>query len=81
MVAVLAAIPLSTQDAVAHKKKKNGNKHCTPGYSKCLHPASDWDCYGGGGDGPRYMKGTTRVTGSDPYGLDANNNGVGCEDG
>jgi hypothetical protein len=52
--------------------------NCTPGYSPCLPPASDYDCSGGDGDGPEYT-GQVRVTGSDPYGLDDNGNGVGCE--
>jgi resuscitation-promoting factor RpfB len=51
---------------------------CTSGYSPCLPPASDYDCIGGGGDGPAYT-GRVTVTGSDPYGLDSDNNGVGCE--
>jgi hypothetical protein len=51
---------------------------CTPGYSPCLPPASDYDCEGGSGDGPEYT-GLVQVSGSDPYGLDANGDGVGCE--
>jgi hypothetical protein len=51
---------------------------CTPGYSPCLEPASDYDCEGGTGDGPRYT-GTVQVSGSDPYALDADGNGVGCQ--
>ena len=52
--------------------------NCTPGYSPCLPPASDYDCSGGGGDGPKYT-GRVQVTGSDPYGLDSDGDGVGCE--
>lgn len=52
---------------------------CTSGYSPCLPPASDYDCAGGSGDGPEYVYGTVRVTGSDPYGLDSDNDGYGCE--
>jgi hypothetical protein len=55
-----------------------GSSNCTPGYSPCLPPASDYDCAGGSGDGPKYT-GFVRVTGSDPYGLDADNDGYGCE--
>lgn len=51
---------------------------CTPGYSPCLPPASDYDCLGGSGDGPMYT-GRVTVTGSDPYGLDSDGDGVGCE--
>ena len=39
----------------------------------------DVDCEGGGGDGPRYVSGPVRVTGSDPYALDGNGDGIGCE--
>ena len=28
--------------------------NCTPGYSPCLTPASDYDCAGGSGNGPGY---------------------------
>jgi resuscitation-promoting factor RpfB len=55
--------------------------NCTPGYSPCLPPASDYDCAGGSGNGPAYTEPgvTYRVTGYDPYGLDADNDGYGCE--
>jgi len=56
----------------------SGGGGCTPGYSPCLPPASDYDCSGGTGDGPKYT-GRVTVTGSDPYGLDADGDGVGCE--
>ena len=52
--------------------------NCTSGYSPCLAPAPDYDCAGGSGDGPRYT-GLVYVTGSDPYGLDADGDGVACE--
>jgi hypothetical protein len=51
---------------------------CTPGYTPCLPPASDYDCSGGTGDGPKYTS-QVSVSGSDPYGLDADGDGVGCE--
>ncbi|MDQ6525367.1 PASTA domain-containing protein [Nocardioides sp. LHD-245] len=53
--------------------------NCTSGYSPCLAPASDYDCAGGSGDGPRYVNGTVKVTGSDPYDLDRDGNGIGCD--
>ncbi|MEX0881710.1 MAG: G5 domain-containing protein [Candidatus Saccharimonadales bacterium] len=52
---------------------------CTPGYSPCIAPGSDVDCAGGSGDGPRYVSGPVSVTGSDPYGLDRDGDGIGCE--
>ena len=60
-----------------------GGGSCTPGYSPCLvyHGGADYDCYGGGGNGPYYTAPGVvyTVTGSDPYGLDADNDGFGCE--
>ncbi|MDQ3981144.1 MAG: hypothetical protein M3271_00510 [Actinomycetota bacterium] len=76
LAAALASGAIVLPDAHAHKK----GKHCKNGYKPCLHPASDYDCAGGSGDGPKYVYGTVKVTGSDPYGLDADNDGVGCED-
>lgn len=54
------------------------SSNCTAGYSPCLPPASDYDCSGGSGDGPEYT-GYVTVTGSDPYGLDSDGDGAGCE--
>lgn len=53
---------------------------CDPNYSgACLDPdASDYDCSGGSGDGPEYT-GPVQVVGSDPYGLDSDGDGYGCE--
>jgi hypothetical protein len=53
---------------------------CTPGYRPCIQPGPDVDCAGGTGDGPRYIQGPVTVTGDDPYGLDADHDGTGCED-
>jgi hypothetical protein len=75
VVAGVGLVPMAAPEAVAHRK----GKHCTRGYKPCLHPASDYDCAGGGGNGPKYVYGTVKVTGSDPYGLDSDNDGVGCE--
>jgi hypothetical protein len=61
----------------------NPPSDCTNGYSPCLiyHGGADYDCYGGGGNGPYFTAPgvTYRVTGSDPYGLDGDNDGYGCE--
>jgi NADPH-dependent glutamate synthase beta subunit-like oxidoreductase len=40
--------------------------------------AADYDCARGSGDGPNYT-GRVAVVGSDPHGLDADGDGVGCE--
>jgi hypothetical protein len=39
----------------------------------------DVDCYGGRGNGPRWQNGTVWVGGYDPYYLDADGDGWGCE--
>lgn len=56
-------------------------KRCHPNYrGRCLKPnASDYDCAGGGGNGPYYVRGPFRVVGSDPYRLDADHDGIACE--
>ena len=64
--------------AKASAPEEPGGGNCTAGYSPCLPPASDYDCIGGSGDGPEYT-GRVTVTGSDPYGLDSDNDGIGCE--
>ena len=49
------------------------------GYDPCIEPGDDVDCVGGSGDGPRYVSGPVYVNGDDPYALDGNYDGVGCE--
>lgn len=52
---------------------------CHPSYSGCLKMnAGDYDCAGGSGNGPNYT-GAVRVSGSDPFDLDRDNDGWGCE--
>ena len=73
----LGSIGLTTGMASVEPTRRN----CTPGYSPCIPPGSDVDCRGGSGNGPRYTKRGVvyTVRGSDPYGLDADNDGKGCE--
>jgi hypothetical protein len=54
--------------------------NCHSSYTgACLDPnASDYDCAGGSGDGPKYT-GFVHVVGYDEYGLDSDNDGLGCE--
>ena len=53
---------------------------CDPNYEgACLDAdASDYDCDGGSGNGPKYT-GSVRVVGDDPFGLDRDGDGIGCE--
>ncbi len=57
-----------------------GKKKCHPSYKgACLDPnASDYDCVGGSGNGPKYT-GKVRVVGPDVFRLDADHDGWGCE--
>lgn len=57
------------------------SSNCTPGYNPCIPPGDDVDCAGGTGNGPRYVDGPVYVdhSGGDPYGLDSDGDGVGCE--
>jgi hypothetical protein len=80
VIALIAAVVVwfvllsgeSTGSPAAH------GRACVEGYSVCLDPnESDYDCEGGSGDGPGYV-GPLRVTGSDPFGLDADGDGYAC---
>lgn len=39
----------------------------------------DYDCAGGSGNGPNYVQGPVVVVGYDEFGLDRDNDGIGCE--
>lgn len=52
---------------------------CDENYTPCVPIASDVDCAGGSGNGPAYVEGPVQIIGSDPYGLDADADGVGCQ--
>ncbi|NMO51909.1 hypothetical protein HH310_11975 [Actinoplanes sp. TBRC 11911] len=52
---------------------------CDPNYSGCVPITSDVDCAGGSGNGPEYVSGPVRVTGSDIYDLDRDGDGVACD--
>jgi beta-lactam-binding protein with PASTA domain len=59
------------------------SRSCDPSYPDvCLDPnAVDYDCAGGSGDGPKYVEGPIRVLPPDPFGLDSDGDGRGCERG
>jgi FKBP-type peptidyl-prolyl cis-trans isomerase len=66
--------------AQAAPSTSSSSSSCDPNYSgACLDPnASDYDCAGGSGDGPKYT-GPVTVVGVDHYGLDADGDGQACE--
>ena len=55
--------------------------NCSPCYPDvCLKVGvGDYDCAGGSGNGPNYVNGPVRVVGCDPFGLDRDGDGWGCE--
>lgn len=57
-----------------------GGEKCHPSYADaCLKPDSEeYDCAGGGGDGPDYIRGPVRVVGEDVYRLDGDRDGIAC---
>jgi hypothetical protein len=56
-------------------------RNCDPAYpDACLHDGiGDYDCAGGSGNGPNYVEGPITVRPPDPFGLDRDHDGVGCE--
>lgn len=50
-----------------------------PGYRPMSAQLTDYDCQGGSGDGPHYVKGPVWVGADDLYRLDADGDGWGCE--
>jgi hypothetical protein len=73
--ALVLALPLT--GVISYEEP--GSDECVPGYSGCLErTARDYDCEGEG-DGPEFVTGPIRVTGSDPFDLDPDDDGFGCE--
>jgi hypothetical protein len=76
--AALAGTPANGSSTATIAKKR---RHCDPNYrGRCLRPhVSDYDCAGGGGNGPYYVRGPFRVVGNDHYRLDADHDRIACE--
>jgi len=55
--------------------------NCHPSYQGECIPlgVSDADCWGGGGNGPYYVRTTIRVVGPDVFGLDRDGDGLACD--
>lgn len=55
--------------------------NCDPSYPDVCIPrgAADYDCAGGTGNGPNYIRGPIRVLPPDPHDLDRDGNGIGCQ--
>ena len=78
LTAVAATIVLAAAAGPAAAKRHH---RCDPNYKgRCLRPnVSDYDCAGGGGNGPYYVSGPFRVVGTDHYRLDADHDRIACE--
>ena len=80
--ALAAGATAATTVATASPAATTAKRHrCDHNYSgRCLRPnVSDYDCAGGSGNGPYYVRGPFRVVGSDHYGLDSDHDGTACE--
>jgi len=62
-----------------YEEPDDNDGDCAPGYDPCVPVASDVDCAGGSGNGPEYVDGPITVTGSDPYDLDRDGDGIACD--
>lgn len=86
VAAVAVAAPITVPPAVAKEPPtasaaaKKKRKKCHLNYKgRCLkRTASDYDCAGGSGNGP-YYTGRVRVVGADPFDLDRDGDGIGCD--
>lgn len=71
--------PVTTSAKPVVTKPLAPEPQCHPNYSGCLKVnAGDYDCAGGSGNGPNYT-GPVQVYGADPFDLDRDNDGWGCE--
>jgi len=61
------------------KKSSKKNAKCDSNYSGCVPVASDVDCKPGSGDGPAYISAPVKILKNDPYRLDFDKDGIGCE--
>jgi hypothetical protein len=84
VVVVLSSLAIACgailAEASAAQPDAQQKRRCHPSYrGACLDPsASDYDCAGGTGNGPKYT-GRVRVVGPDVFRLDADHDGWGCE--
>jgi hypothetical protein len=76
--ATTARAPAEPQPAVAAQRVLGRGRQ----RDVCLHDGiGDYDCAGGTGDGPNYVRGPIRVLPPDPFDLDRDGDGTGCDSG
>jgi len=75
------AAPATHPPATKPPATKPPARNCDPAYpDACLHDGiGDYDCAGGSGNGPNYVQGPIQVLSPDPFGLDSDHDGIGCE--
>lgn len=73
--------PKPTAKPTARPPKPAPPANCHPSYEgACLKEGiGDYDCAGGSGNGPNYVRGPVYVVGYDEFGLDRDGDGIGCE--
>ena len=71
----------TAQNIQASPTNQPVNSNCEPAYPDVCIPkgSADYDCAGGSGNGPNYIKGPITVLSPDPYDLDRDHDGIGCE--
>jgi hypothetical protein len=71
----------TTSSAKPAPVRSSRQANCDSAYpDACLHDGiGDYDCAGGSGNGPNYIDGPIDVRSPDPFGLDADHDGLGCE--
>jgi hypothetical protein len=68
--------PPTVNNGTCHPSYQGGSDAARGG---CIRSGvGDYDCTRSA-NGPNYVSGSTRVVGSDPFDLDADNDGIGCE--
>lgn len=73
--------PKPTAKPTARPPKPAPPANCHPSYEgACLKEGiGDYDCLGGSGNGPNYVRGPVYVVDYDEFGLDRDGDGIGCE--
>jgi hypothetical protein len=79
---VLQEVSTSGDSSGGSTPSASADENCHPNYyGACLKPDSeDYDCEGSGGNGPDFIRGPVYISGSDPFGLDRNGDGIGCNE-
>lgn len=71
--------PTNEVVTIGTKVAEQPRTDCNPNYAGCVPNASDVDCADGSGNGPAFVRGPIKVTGSDVYKLDRDHDGLACE--